>query len=182
MWNATNFIRTFRPRSVLDPTAGFGNRMVACCAAGVERYIGIDSNVELAPAYDGGLINFLSSRSPTRVTTFLQNDVEYSTLQYDCVFTSLPYYKLENYSHMKDYGTKTQWNKDFYRPLMERTYAGLERGGVYALNVPEAIYAECCIPVLGECSQRIPLVKKQRKAGKGGDYKEFVYVWRKSES
>jgi hypothetical protein len=137
MWNAINFFRTYRPKRVLDPTAGFGNRMVAACAVGVENYIGIDSNLNLRKPYEG-LASFLGKHSNTLVNIILSNaiNVDYDGLLYDCVFTSLPYYTLEEYSHMYNYGTKQQWNDEFYKPLIRKTFAGMSRGGVYALNVP----------------------------------------------
>jgi hypothetical protein len=181
MWNAINFYKTYKPRVVVDPTAGFGNRMIAAAATGVERYIGIDSNKELEEPYRG-LSEFLTSRSDTCIQTIIRNalDVDYTTLSYDCVFTSLPYYMVEDYTHMHNYGTKQQWNDNFYKPLIRKTFDGLARGGVYALNVPGTIYDACCVPTLGQCLERIPLAKKQRKEGKGGDYGEFIYVWRKT--
>jgi len=179
MWNAINFFKKYSPKKVLDPTAGFGNRLIAACAVGTtESYIGIDSNKELEEPYKG-LCGFLKSRSETQTTMIINNalDVDYTTLDYDCVFTSPPYYTLENYTHMKDYGKKQEWNENFYKPLIEKTYRSLAPGGVYALNVPSVIYTDCCVPVLGECKDRIPLLKKQRRDGKGGDYREFIYVW-----
>jgi hypothetical protein len=107
-------------------------------------------------------------------------NVDYTQLSYDCVFTSLPYYTVEDYSHMQNYGTKQQWNDNFYKPLIRKTYDSLAPNGVYALNVPGPIYESCCVPILGQCLERIPLAKKQRKEGKGGDYGEFIYVWRKT--
>lgn len=180
MWNAMNFFKTYKPTRVLDPTAGFGNRMIAACASGVETYTGIDSNKELTKPYEG-LAGFLGQHSNTLVKVVISNalDVDYTNILYDCVFTSLPYYTLEDYSHMHDYGTKQQWNDDFYKPLIRKTWEGLAPGGVYALNVPDTIYDSCCVPIIGQCVERVGLVKKQRKEGKGGDYGEFIYVWRK---
>jgi hypothetical protein len=181
MWNAVNFYKKYKPKIVLDPTAGFGNRLVAAAATGVERYIGIDSNKNLEEPYKG-LVEFLSNKSDTKVQMIINNslNVDYTQLTYDCVFTSLPYYTVENYNHMHNYGTKQQWNDDFYKPLIRKTYDSLAPNGVYALNVPGPIYESCCVPILGQCLERIPLAKKQRKEGKGGDYGEFIYVWRKT--
>jgi 16S rRNA G966 N2-methylase RsmD len=178
MWNAINFYKKYSPKKVLDPTAGFGNRLIAACAVGVESYTGIDSNKELEEPYRG-LCEFLGSRSNTKTTMIINNalDIDYTTLEYDCVFTSPPYYTLERYNHMKDYGSKNEWNNTFYKPLIEKTYKSLSQGGTYALNVPPVIYTECCVPILGECVDQIPLAKKQRKDGKGGDYREFIYIW-----
>ncbi len=180
MWNAINFLRRYKPKHVLDPTAGFGNRMIAACAVGVETYTGIDSNKELETPYRG-LAKFLMERSTTKIHSIIDNalNIDYSKMNYDCVFTSLPYYSLEIYSHMPMYGSKQDWNENFYKPLIRKTFDGLSKNGIYALNVPAVIYDSCCVPIIGECIERIVLEKKQRKEGKGGDYHEFIYVYRK---
>ena len=91
------------------------------------------------------------------------------------VFTSLPYYNIEIYGNKKQYNTKIEWNENFYKPLLETTYKYLQIGGVYALNVPEVIYNENCISVLGECNEKIELYKRKRN----NNYQEYIYVWKK---
>ena len=101
--------------------------------------------------------------------------MDYSKVFYDMVFTSLPYYNIEIYGNNKQYDNKKEWNEQFYKPLIERTYKYLQDGGVYALNVPEEIYNNVCILVLGECSEKIELYKRKRN----NNYHEWIYVWRK---
>jgi len=101
--------------------------------------------------------------------------VDYSLIYYDMVFTSLPYYNIEIYGNKKQYDTKKEWNEQFYKPIIERTYKYLQNGGIYALNVPDEIYNNVCVHVLGQCSEKIELYKRKRN----NNYHEWIYVWRK---
>ena len=186
--NVMQVLKMYNPKFVLDPTCGFGNRMVACSAFGVEKYIGIDNNTNLEQPLQN-LQTFLCStdrvrmrgfapdHSNTKIDVIIQDclTVDYSKVFYDMVFTSLPYYNIEIYGNNKQFNSKKEWNENFYKPLIERTYKYLQIGGVYALNVPEEIYNNVCILVLGECSGKIELYKRKRN----NNYHEWIYVWMK---
>ena len=66
-------------------------------------------------------------------------------------------------------------NNSFYMPLITKTYKFLQNNGVYALNIPKDIYENCCVAVLGDCHEQIPLLKR----GRNNKYTEFIYIWRK---
>ena len=174
--NVIQVLQKYKPSHILDPTCGFGNRMVGCSAFGVEKYIGIDNNIHLElPLQD--LKQFLCSQSSIKIEIIMQDclTVDYSKMFYNMVFTSLPYYNIEIYGNKKQYNTKKEWNENFYIPLLETTYKYLQIGGVYALNVPEVICNDNCISVLGECSEKIELYKRKRN----NNYTEYIYVWKK---
>ena len=104
--------------------------------------------------------------------------VDYQKLNYDTVMTSPPYYDLEKYrSSKKIPETKEKWMETFYKPLYEKTWDGLKKGGHYCLNIPQEIYEHTCIPVLGKSHMQFLLKKKDRS--EESQYKEYIYVWRK---
>ena len=91
---------------MLDPTAGWGGRMLGAWALGID-YTGIDTNVNMKPAYDS-MIEMLNSKTPAifeepKLQMLWQSalDVDFSTLDYDFVLTSPPYVNLEIYEHME---------------------------------------------------------------------------------
>jgi len=175
--NAMQVLHKYSPCRVLDMTAGFGNRMVSCSAFGVEKYIGIDINTNLEQPLQN-LQKFLCSHSNTKIDVIIQDclTVDYSLIFYDMVFTSLPYYNIEIYGNKKQFDTKKEWNEQFYKPIIERTYKHLQIGGIYALNVPDEIYNNVCVHELGPCIDKIELYKRKRN----NNYHEWIYVWRKS--
>ena len=175
--NVMQVLHKYTPCHVLDMTAGFGNRMVACSAFGVKKYIAIDNNINLEQPLQN-LQKFLCSYSNTEINVIIQDclTVDYSLIYYDMVFTSLPYYNIEIYGNKKQFNTKKEWNEQFYKPIIERTYKYLQIGGIYALNVPDEIYNNVCVHELGPCIDKIELYKRKRN----NNYKEWIYVWMKS--
>ena len=167
----------FRPKvAVLDPTMGWGGRLVGACALDLPKYIGIDSNKELDMPYRE-MSAFLQKTTKTKIELFFQDalTVDYTQLDYDMVFTSPPYYNIEVYSGMKE-KTKEEWNADFYKPLFERTWKSMRSPGYYCLNIPSEVYDSACVPILGKSWKKILLKKRGR--GVNG-YEEYIYVWKK---
>jgi hypothetical protein len=168
-------------KRVLDFTMGWGGRLVAACVLNLQSYIGIDSNTHLKVPYEK-LKTFLRQRnSTTDITLYFQDAllIDYSTMDYDTVFTSLPYYNTEIYRGNQTIPTtKEKWFLEFYKPLYEKTWKHLKKGGCYCLNVSQEIYQETCIPVLGKCDNQFLLKKNSRT--EVSNYKEYIYVWNKS--
>lgn len=164
-------------KRVLDFTMGWGGRLVGACALSLECYYGIDLNKHLKKPYQD-MVQTLESLPDhkTDIQLFFQDalKVDYSKLDYDTVFTSPPYYNLEMYRHQK-HKHPNDWNETFYKPLFERTYKHLKKGGHYCLNIPENIYEDVCVQLFGKCEKKILLKKGERNLN--GNYKEFIYIW-----
>ena len=171
----------FQPKiAVLDPTMGWGGRLVGACALDLPKYIGIDANRNLKPLYKK-MTDFLqkTNRSQTEITLLFQDalTVDYSQFKYDMVFTSPPYYNIEIYrNELEKAGekkTKEEWNETFYKPLFERTWKAMQSPGYYIMNVPQEVYESSCLPILGKSQKQIEL-KKQKRSNK---YTEYIYIW-----
>jgi hypothetical protein len=169
--------------AVLDPTMGWGGRLVGACALDLPKYIGVDANQNLDPLYRK-MCAFLQPRSKTNIKLFFQDalTVDYSSLKYDVVFTSPPYYNIELYRKNRDSKdievqkqSKEEWNETFYKPLFEKTWSAMQSPGYYVLNVPQEVYESSCVPILGKSWKKIELKKQKRSNG----YSEYIYVWRK---
>jgi len=172
-----------KAKRVLDFTMGWGGRLVGACALSLDAYYGIDFNKHLETPYVE-MVDMLKASPGHKTEIHLAFKdallVDYSKMDYDTVLTSPPYYDLEKYRVVKNkmFKTKEDWNETFYKPLIFKTYQHLKKGGNYCLNVPDNIYEECCKPVLGQCTKKIPLKKGERNIG--GKYKEFIYIWEKN--
>lgn len=159
----------------LDPTMGWGGRLVGCAVYGIPEYIGIDSNTNLREGYSR-LSRFLGERSQTKITTLFMNAlaVDYSELKYDLVMTSYPYYNIERYSNYTTYRTKKEMNETFYKPLTLEIYKNLLPKGHMVLNVSPAIY-EYIRGIFRDADMIHPLICRNRN----GNYMEQIYIWRK---
>ena len=164
---------------VLDPTMGWGGRLVGACALDLPKYIGIDSNKKLDAPYKE-LCIFLQKTSKTKIELFFQDalTVDYSKFNYDMVFTSPPYYNIEVYSGMKE-KTKEEWNIGFYKPLFERTWKHMRSPGYYCLNIPGEVYESSAEPILGRSWKKILLKKRGRTKSDANGYEEYIYIWKK---
>ena len=173
---AANIYARFNPECVLDPTMGWGGRLVGAMACDVPRYIGIDNNKKLSAPYSD-MVSLLGPMSKTKATLLFENalDVDYDALDYDMLLTSPPYYNIECYGDAgSPYASTEEWNTKFYIPLITRTYKGLRAGGHFCLNVQSSLYESVCEPLLGPATLVIELKKVQRQKSK---YTECIYVW-----
>ena len=189
---------THQPRTaVLDFSAGWGGRCLGAMALGIP-YIGIDTNVDLRPAYERMVKELDASdsnpktNSNPKVTMRFQDAAatDFSRFKYDMVFTSPPYFKtvrpIEGYAHMPDYADRADFNARFLFPVIRATYAHLSRGGTYALNIPDDMHDE--IRAAGILPPRLLAKHRlflQPRFAKGNpnhpdvQYKEHIYVWKK---
>lgn len=168
----------FKPSTVLDFSCGWGGRLVGACVLNVPRYIGIDINKNLEPCYQK-MCNFLHDKTTTEISMYYQDaiTIDYSSLEYDMVFTSPPYFFLEKYSHNNTYqNSKIEMKTTFYEPLFKKTYESLKKGGVYCLNVNQEIYDTICIHLFGKANEEIVLKKSKRQ----NEYNESIYIWIKN--
>jgi hypothetical protein len=185
---AMEIYNKYKPTSVLDLTMGWGGRLVGATIMDVPNYIGIDLNKKLEAPYKKMLNTIKKIGTKTKVKLMFKDalKVDYSKLDYDMVFTSPPYYNVETYSGTTKM-TKEEWNDTFYKPLFTKSWNHLKVGGHYILNVPISVYESVLIPLLGKADTLIPLKLSARKnkkyiSDKGEkEYKEYIYVWKKTK-
>ena len=175
--NALQIYNKFTPTRVLDPFAGFGGRLVGCLLKNI-HYTGIDLNIDLKPAYDR-LLEYVRVRFPTQNPNnscspilLFENaeNVDYSTIDYDMVFTSPPYYNIEIYQHSIK-KTEQEWDV-FYRKVFDNLWQNLKPNGHFIININDKIYNKILVPMFGQASEMFPLKKSTRNV-----YVEFIYVW-----
>ena len=171
--------------AILDPTMGWGGRLIGACALNLPKYIGIDANKYLSEPYRQ-MMDFVVNKTETKIEVFFQDalTIDYSQMKYDMVFTSPPYYNIEIYRRGKgekdSLEEKEKWNTEFYKPLFQMTWENMQTPGYYCLNIPSEIYDTCCIPILGKYTRKIALKKQIRTKSAANKYSEFIYIWEKN--
>lgn len=176
-YNICDLILKYDPRNILDFTMGWGGRLIGSCACNVNKYIGIEMNINLKNPYEEMIKMIKSTNCKTEIELYFQDclTIDYSTLNYDFVFTSPPYYDIEIYNNTNNYDSIEEWNNSFYIPLITNIFNNLKQDGYFCLNIPIQIY-DVCVSILGESIEQIELNKKQRINSK---YKEYIYIWKK---
>ena len=173
---------------VLDPTAGWGGRMLGAWALDID-YTGIDTNLELQPAYDG-MIDFLNKEQELDTELFETQtsqlkmifesclDVDFSEIPYDMVLTSPPYINLELYEHMDPWQSDELFYKDFFLPLFEKCLKHIKPGGNVCFNISPKMYEDALKHGLPECDSEENLLQ-QLGQQKGKKKQDKIYIWQK---
>ncbi|GMF13920.1 unnamed protein product [Phytophthora lilii] len=135
--NAVAIYRRFKPKRVLDFSAGWGGRCLAAMALDID-YTGIDSNKKLKEPYRK-MVEYYPSNAKVQMIFQRSEIVDFSKLgYYDMIFTSPPYEMLEKYEGMKDYVDK--FYEEFFIPVINGSYQYLASSGILALNMPNEMY------------------------------------------
>jgi DNA modification methylase len=134
--------------------------------------MGIDTNFNLLDGYEK-LQRDLVHKNNISIMFRDAAKVDYSTLFYDLVLTSPPYYNIELYNGTAK-KSKEEWN-EWYRLVFRKTWDGLAINGHYCLNINDEIYNSICVQLFGEPTDTIPLKMSGRNK-----YKENIYVWKKT--
>ena len=168
----------YKPNCILDFCAGWGGAVVAASALNINHYIGIEINYNLKTPYEK-MVNYLKTKSTTNITMIFDDalNVDYSSLNYDFVFTSPPYYFIQKYENNVIYKNKNDMNVNFYIPIFTKTYDGLKNGGHYIINVCREVYDNVLVKLFGSAHEMYPYKKSKRQ----NDYNEMVYVWIKNK-
>jgi len=186
----------FKPTSVLDFCAGWGDRCVAAMAKGI-HYTGIDTNVELQTPYSNmitfytQLINKKECTVPTVKIHFQPSETfDFSTVSYDMVLTSPPYFDLEKYEHMPSYETFEVWISSFLKVVVAKAWQHLRENGWLCLNLPSKsdnrkhTKYDLFTPVqtiLGEPTKKIHMMLQYRAQNKEqANNCEYIYCWQKT--
>ena len=158
---------------ILDPSSGWGDRLVAACALGAEAYHGFDPNEELQAGYDQIIARFAPSGSEYHVhpLPFEGEDAKVFVRPgaYHIVHTSPPYFDIEDYpgkggKTAKDHPKYGEWLKTFYQPYLKQAWRGVAPGGCLAIYVEDV---------------HVPLLKDTQNAVEGlGGKRGNVYGFR----
>ena len=202
----------FQAKRVLDPSAGWGDRLSGFLASEkTEHYVGIDPNTLMHPCYQKQF-EFYSQRVRGKKADFICNGSENADFSkykeyFDFCFTSPPYFDAERYSleetqSFNQYQTVDNWLQGFLFPTLENCWNSLAVGGRMAINIidvyvdPKKYTAELCVPMI-EFMKTMPNAHyegvigyqiAQRKTGKSiretlkTPMAEPIWVWCKGKA
>ena len=180
-WFHVSRITTFRPSitkcivhkykatAVLDPTAGWGGRMLGCASLNVP-YTGIDTNLGLKPCYDG--LMKVAGRNNLHMIWKSCLDVDFSAIDYDFVLTSPPYGNKEIYRHMTPWKNAYEFTTQFLSPLIQKCLDHIRREGWVFFNMDDEMYKNLISSGFRECDEKFGLPTEK------GSCKEQVYGWK----
>lgn len=129
-------------QSVLDISAGWGDRLIGAIAAGV-RYVGADPNPGVHIGYNDIINRFVQDPDNYKKYTLIESPFETAELPdetFDLVMTSPPYFKLEIYTDAPGQSTATHstedaWFDGFLMTSMKKAWARLNPGGYLVMVI-----------------------------------------------
>lgn len=147
----------FKATSLLDCTAGWGDRLIAASIAGVKFYRGWDTNEKLQSKYDqiynkiyetehSKLVSmdwkiFCAPFEKTKLFNKDECDEQNLYKKFDVAFLSPPFYDKELYegelTSTKTYKNIDDWYSHFYRPMFKRAAMAVKPGGHILGYIPD---------------------------------------------
>jgi len=161
----------FNATAVLDPTAGWGGRMLAAAALNI-KYTGIDTNTNMIQAYEG-IMNLIENENVKMIWRDALT-VDFSEIDYDFVLTSPPYINLELYEKMTPYESKEAFYKNFLIPLINKCRESIRRNGKVCINIDVKMYDDLLKFGYKACSEKYDM---QQQKVQGKDKGQKIYVW-----
>jgi hypothetical protein len=146
---AKSIYEYFGVANVLDPCAGWGDRMVGALSSKcVQRYVAFDPNIRLVEGYkkmqadfgnyvskeDGRYIEF-SNQYSIYSEPFETGVQRLNGEQFQFAFTSPPFFDYEEYS--PDNPTYRNWYSEFYEPLFVLVHAHLVDDAFFAIHIDD---------------------------------------------
>jgi hypothetical protein len=181
-------------RRVLDPCAGWGDRLTgASVAACVERYVAFDPNRSLRPGYTEIMQHMghelrevsetalrFSNGFEVHSLPFEQGALALADQSFDLVFTSPPFFDYEMYSDANP--RYSSWIDEFYRPLFFHSSRCVVSGGIVAIHVGDTSAGQIEKFLHEEVHKFTPLrmIGKVGLKGMVSDKIRTVWIFRKS--
>ena len=168
--------RMLGARRILDPCAGWGDRLAGAVAhAGTERYLAYDPNTALRAGHSQFIADYANTMQnvEVRYEPFEQARIDEEVFEgveepFDLVFTSPPFFDLEVYTSLPgqsivSFPTLAEWVDGFLDVLIVKSWAVLAIGGHLVLHLADT-----------ERTQVVEHVYRTITAF-GGDYRGVVH-------
>lgn len=180
----------FGSTRVLDFSSGWGDRLIAAIACGVD-YVGIDPNERLQQGYDA--IRDFFQVSKNKYVTIVGRAQDIATLipeedQFDLVFTSPPYFNYEIYNDGQTRcSTEDEWLKEFLYPSIIGAWNHLQDEGYFAININQTSRSQSYVVKMIEFinttledSKYLGVISYVNERSKKSP--QPIFVWKKSIS
>jgi len=172
--------KKYNATKVLDPTAGWGGRMLGAWALAID-YTGIDTNIEMKDAYNLMMDELNKHKNPLFDSGQQQMiwksalDVDFSNIDYDFVLTSPPYSILEVYQHMTPWKTDNDFYVNFLIPLINKCIDNIQPGGKVCFNISPKMYNDIMELDFQPCDIEENL--KQQMGKNKSKKQDKIYIW-----
>ena len=166
--------KLFNAKNVLDPTAGWGGRLLGASSLGIE-YTGLDTNTNLREGYN----QMMKDLDIKNCYMFYEDCLSFpfQMIDPDLILTSPPYANLELYEHMDEWENQDDFYKTFMIPLFKKIDD--ETDCPVCINMSPKMYNDLIKKyAIVEADQKIDLRQQLGKQYKTKS-QDYIYVWNK---
>ena len=182
---AMEILKHFKVKKWLDPSAGWGDRLIAAIAYGCE-YNAFDPNKKMQKNYQNIIDFFGKNNKDYSIIAKPFEKAKVKSNYYDLVFTSPPFFNLEDYDEEKTqshraYKTLKEWKEKFLYPLLNKSKEALVNRGhlaLYISNYPG--YTSFVSDTMFHISENLKMKYKGNITWTlTNKRKRFIYIWQK---
>jgi len=186
-------IRLLGGTRMLDFSAGWGDRLIGALAAGLDRYLAFDPNLDLKPGHEAIVSTFASKEASSRYTVIYEPFQTASLPEgetFDLIFTSPPFFNFEIYTQREgqsvlDFPSFEKWTVGFLFTSLRKSWTRLEVDGHMAIHITDVYKTKICEVMNLYIQMSLPGAEYQGVISSSGKVKKPrpIWVWkRKSES
>ena len=166
--------KLFNATNVLDPTAGWGGRMLGALSLGIS-YTGYDTNENMKLSYSKMRCMANGFTTPVQMNWMSCLDGDFTDKDYDIVLTSPPYSNMELYEGMNPWSSDEDFYETFMLPLMNKLF--VETACPICINMSPKMYKDLTTKYdFNECDSKIDLRQQLGKQYKTKS-QDYIYVW-----
>lgn len=141
LWLITSY--TNNDAIILDPSSGWGDRLIAALASNALIYDGFDPNKKLQKGYKN-IIKTLNKDTVASVKPIPFEEAIVKSNYYNIAITSPPYFDLEKYGtdtnqSIIKYPTYQDWLNKFYRVYILKMVSSLKSGGHLIIYIEDVV-------------------------------------------
>lgn len=177
VWIISKTLNNIDDAKILDPSTGWGDRIIGTYAANVSgiskvsTYHGFDPNPDLVPGH-AAIVQKLGAIHPSLQIITNGAPFEYAPLEhnfYDLVFTSPPFYNLEQYTtteinskgqSIASVTTYDEWLNTFYQKYLDNMFRFTKNGGHFGLYVSDFVINKIQYPLVKDTKRLVATIMK----------------------
>jgi 16S rRNA G966 N2-methylase RsmD len=136
-----NILKMFKPKSWLDISAGWGDRLIGAIAYDIDYYCGVDPNPCMQPIYKRIIDEMATKKEKIKIIEGPFEKVKLPKKMFDIVFTSPPFFDIEIYTKdnsqsIEKYKEYDEWMDNFMLSSIKKAWKRLKKGKYMLLYIP----------------------------------------------
>ena len=181
-------LNIFKPKTWLDISSGWGDRLLSAIFYKIDLYCGTDPNLELHQYYNE-MINYFVDKKDRHKFILLKDgfetDINIPNIKFDIVFSSPPFFDLETYSTNKSdsimkYSKSDQWATNFLLQTLIKSYNYLKKDGHLILYINDPDYVKKQLNKLNNVMKYMGIIYFYDIETKNNPKKiRKIFVWKK---